>query len=331
MFRELCTCVALVAAERGAWPGGKEKDARVFDPHSKSGQALPLRACARRHRTLRDRLASSMARARRRVAAPSTARRGVAGRWFLGPAGSFARRGGRRDLRSHWAQRVGQEHAVENPGAHHRAFARLRGRARPRRRLLEIGTGFHMELTGRENVYLSGAILGLRRAEIRSKFAAIVAMAGVDDFLEMPVKRYSTGMYLRLAFSVAAHLDGDILLLDEVLTVGDTAFQRTCQEKIRELANEGRTVVLVSHDLPSVRGAVRSRLAAQGRTGNCNRYAGRSHRRNDLNRGLNLPPLGQVTSHSPAHLGGRRPIAVSPAQASQAGKASQSAAFTWGA
>ncbi|HEY1600013.1 MAG TPA: ABC transporter ATP-binding protein [Pirellulales bacterium] len=129
-------------------------------------------------------------------------------------------------------------------------YAIVRGRVGA---LLEIGTGFHMELTGRENVYLSGAILGMRRAEIRGKFAAIVAMAGVEDFLEIPVKRYSTGMYLRLAFSVAAHLDSDILLLDEVLAVGDIAFQCTCQDKIRELANEGRTIVLVSHDLTSVR------------------------------------------------------------------------------
>jgi lipopolysaccharide transport system ATP-binding protein len=115
--------------------------------------------------------------------------------------------------------------------------------------LLEVGTGFHMELSGRENVYLSGAILGMRRVEIRGKFDSIVAMSGVEMFLDMPVKRYSSGMYLRLAFSVAAHLENEILLLDEVLAVGDSSFQRTCLEKIRSLARDGRTIVLVSHDL----------------------------------------------------------------------------------
>ncbi len=119
--------------------------------------------------------------------------------------------------------------------------------------LLEIGTGFHMELSGRENIYLSGAILGMRRAEIRRRFDAIVAMSGVAEFLELPVKRYSSGMYLRLAFAVAAHLETDLLLLDEVLAVGDSEFQQSCQQKIRELAHAGRAILLVSHDLATVR------------------------------------------------------------------------------
>ncbi len=114
--------------------------------------------------------------------------------------------------------------------------------------LLEIGTGFHMELSGRENIFLSGAILGMRRAEIRANFDAIVAMSGIEPFLEMPVKRYSSGMYLRLAFAVAAHLESEILLLDEVLAVGDEAFQQTCRNKILELAQAGRAIVVVSHD-----------------------------------------------------------------------------------
>jgi len=118
--------------------------------------------------------------------------------------------------------------------------------------LLEIGTGFHMELSGRENIYLSGAILGMRRAEIRQRFDKIVDMSGVADFLDLPVKRYSSGMYLRLAFAVAAHLESDLLLLDEVLAVGDTEFQQTCQQKIRELAQAGRAILLVSHDMPTV-------------------------------------------------------------------------------
>ena len=105
-----------------------------------------------------------------------------------------------------------------------------------------------MELSG-ENVYLSGAILGMKRSEIRRQFDAIVAMSGVEDFLDLPVKRYSSGMYLRLAFSVAAHLPCELLLLDEVLAVGDQAFQHTCQETIHQLARGGRTILLVSHDL----------------------------------------------------------------------------------
>ena len=118
--------------------------------------------------------------------------------------------------------------------------------------LLEVGTGFHPELTGRENIYLNGAILGMRRKEITSEFDAIVAFAGVEKFLEMPVKRYSSGMYVRLAFAVAAHLRSEILLVDEVLAVGDADFQKHCLGKIRDVANSGRTVVFVSHQIESV-------------------------------------------------------------------------------
>jgi lipopolysaccharide transport system ATP-binding protein len=115
--------------------------------------------------------------------------------------------------------------------------------------LLEIGTGFHQELTGRENIFLNGAILGMTRSEIRRKFDEIVEFAGVDRFLDTPVKRYSNGMYVRLAFAVAAHLDPDILIIDEVLAVGDADFQRKCLAKIQEAAREGRTVILVSHNM----------------------------------------------------------------------------------
>jgi lipopolysaccharide transport system ATP-binding protein len=118
--------------------------------------------------------------------------------------------------------------------------------------LLEVGTGFHPELTGRENVYLNGAILGMRRAEIRAEFDAIVAFAGVERFLDTPVKRYSSGMYVRLAFAVAAHLRSEILLIDEVLAVGDIEFQKRCLGKMRDVARSGRTILFVSHHLPSV-------------------------------------------------------------------------------
>lgn len=118
--------------------------------------------------------------------------------------------------------------------------------------LLEVGTGFHPELTGRENILLNGAILGMRRAEIRRKFDEIVAFAGVERFLDTPVKRYSSGMYVRLAFAVAAHLEPDILVVDEVLAVGDTEFQKKCLGRMSEIAGEGRTVLFVSHNMAAM-------------------------------------------------------------------------------
>jgi lipopolysaccharide transport system ATP-binding protein len=120
--------------------------------------------------------------------------------------------------------------------------------------LLEVGTGFHPELTGRENVFLNGAILGMTRLEIRRKFDEIVAFAEVERFLDTPVKRYSSGMYVRLAFAVAAHLEPEILIVDEVLAVGDSAFQKKCLGKMKTVSQQqGRTVLFVSHSLPSIR------------------------------------------------------------------------------
>jgi lipopolysaccharide transport system ATP-binding protein len=118
--------------------------------------------------------------------------------------------------------------------------------------LLEVGTGFHPELTGRENIYLNGAILGMKRAEIARRFDEMVAFAEVERFIDTPVKRYSSGMYLRLAFAVAAHLEPEILLVDEVLAVGDAAFQKKCLGRMSDVAREGRTVLFVSHNLPSI-------------------------------------------------------------------------------
>lgn len=128
-------------------------------------------------------------------------------------------------------------------------YAEIRGRVGS---LLEVGTGFHPELTGRENVYLSGAILGMKRKEINDKFAQIVSFSGIEKFLDTPVKHYSSGMYVRLAFAVAAHLDSEIVIVDEVLAVGDSAFQKKCLAKMREMAQEGRTVLFVSHNLTAV-------------------------------------------------------------------------------
>jgi lipopolysaccharide transport system ATP-binding protein len=118
--------------------------------------------------------------------------------------------------------------------------------------LLEVGTGFNQELTGRENVFLNGAILGMTRSEIRGQFDAIVAFAGVERFLDTPVKHYSSGMYVRLAFAVAAHLRSEILIVDEVLAVGDMDFQRKCLGKMRDVATDGRTVLLVSHNMAAI-------------------------------------------------------------------------------
>jgi lipopolysaccharide transport system ATP-binding protein len=118
--------------------------------------------------------------------------------------------------------------------------------------MLEVGTGFNPELTGRENIYLNGAIIGMKKKEIESKFNDIVQFSGVDKFLDTPVKHYSSGMYVRLAFAVAAHLDADILLVDEVLAVGDAEFQKKCFNKMRTLAHGGRTVIFISHDLGAI-------------------------------------------------------------------------------
>ncbi len=126
--------------------------------------------------------------------------------------------------------------------------------------MLEVGTGFHPELTGRENVYLNGSILGMKKAEIDERFDAIVAFAEVERFLDTPVKRYSSGMYVRLAFAVAAHLEPEILLVDEVLAVGDAAFQKKCLGKMDDVARRGRTVVFVSHNMAAVQKLTRTCL-----------------------------------------------------------------------
>jgi lipopolysaccharide transport system ATP-binding protein len=128
-------------------------------------------------------------------------------------------------------------------------YAEIHGRVGS---LLEIGTGFHNELTGRENIYLNGAILGMKRTEIECKFDEIVAFAEVEKFIDTPVKHYSSGMYLRLAFAVAAHLEPEILMVDEVLAVGDARFQKRCLSKMQDVGQQGRTVLFVSHNMPAI-------------------------------------------------------------------------------
>ncbi|MBI5296366.1 MAG: ABC transporter ATP-binding protein [Chloroflexi bacterium] len=144
-------------------------------------------------------------------------------------------------------------------------FGRIRVRGRVSS-LLEVGTGFHPELTGRENIYLNGAILGMSRNEIDRKFDEILDFSGVEKFIDTPVKRYSSGMYVRLAFSVAAHLDPEILVIDEVLAVGDAGFQKKCLGKMDDVAHGGRTIVFVSHNMQAIRSLCsRSILLDEGR------------------------------------------------------------------
>ena len=156
--------------------------------------------------------------------------------------------------------------------------------------LLEVGTGFHGELTGRENIYLNGAILGMKRADIQRQFDRIVAFAEVERFIDTPVKHYSTGMYLRLAFAVAAHLEPEVLLVDEVLAVGDAAFQRKCIGRIGEVAEHGRTVLFVSHNMGAIRSLCRKGLVLDG--GKVS-YAG------DI--GKSIEAYFRLTSASPAN------------------------------
>jgi lipopolysaccharide transport system ATP-binding protein len=130
--------------------------------------------------------------------------------------------------------------------------------------LLEVGTGFHPELTGRENIFLNGAILGMSKAEIQRKFDEIVAFAEVEKFLDTPVKRYSSGMYVRLAFAVAVHLEPEILVVDEVLAVGDAAFQKKCLGKMKDVAGEGRTVLFVSHNMGAIEALCNSGIVLSG-------------------------------------------------------------------
>jgi lipopolysaccharide transport system ATP-binding protein len=146
----------------------------------------------------------------------------------------------------------------------------LRGRLAS---LLEVGTGFHPELSGRENIYLNGSILGMTRREIAAKFDEIVAFSEIEQFLDTPVKRYSSGMYVRLAFAVAAHLEPEILLVDEVLAVGDLAFQRKCLGKMGEVARQGRTVFFVSHSMPAVEALCSRGLWLQGGRLHCDATA----------------------------------------------------------
>ena len=158
----------------------------------------------------------------------------------------------RRTSRNYWPQRRGQidltkilSRVTKPTTGEVELFGRIGS-------LLEVGTGFHPDLTGRENIFLSGAILGMRRAEIERKFDEIVAFSELEKFIETSVKWYSSGMYVRLAFSVAAHLEPEIFMMDEVLAVGDAAFQQKCLDKMHDIRQQGRTILFVSHDMAAI-------------------------------------------------------------------------------
>ncbi len=140
-------------------------------------------------------------------------------------------------------------------------FAEIHGRTGS---LLEVGTGFHAELTGRENIYFNGSLLGMKTSEIRRKFDEIVDFSGIEKFIDTPVKHYSSGMYMRLAFAVAAHLEPEILIVDEVLAVGDASFQRKCLNKMQQVGDEGRTVLFVSHNMPAITRLCRRAILLDG-------------------------------------------------------------------
>ncbi len=202
------------------------------------------------HDTLRDRLADSLSRIFRKKPASSRSTKESSDFWALTDVSFDIKPGevvgiiGRNGAGKSTLLKILSQITEPTSGE-----VRIRGRVAS---LLEVGTGFHPELTGRENIFLNGAILGMSQAEIRKKFDEIIAFAEVEKFLDTPVKRYSSGMYVRLAFAVAAHLQPEILLVDEVLAVGDASFQRKCLGKMESVSKEGRTVFYVSHNMPSV-------------------------------------------------------------------------------
>jgi lipopolysaccharide transport system ATP-binding protein len=212
------------------------------------GKRYRLRHQAAQYATLRDSLAASARRWLSPAAAPATTAEDF---WALRDVSFEVRRGdvmgviGRNGAGKSTLLKILSR--ITEPTA---GRIRLRGRVAS---LLEVGTGFHPELTGRENIFLNGAILGMTKAEIRGKFDEIVAFAEVDQFLDTPVKHYSSGMYVRLAFAVAAHLEPEILVVDEVLAVGDAEFQQKCIRKMKDVAGHGRTVLFVSHNMMAIR------------------------------------------------------------------------------
>jgi len=214
------------------------------------GKQYRIGAQQERYKTLRDSLVGTVTAPLRRLRNPQSAIRNKDTIWALKDVSCEVKQGevvgiiGRNGAGKSTLLKV-LAHITEPTEGR----VRLRGRVGS---LLEVGTGFSQELTGRENIYLNGAILGMKKAEIERKFDEIVAFAEIEKFLDTPVKHYSSGMYVRLAFAVAAHLEPEILLVDEVLAVGDAAFQKKCLGKMGDVAKEGRTVLFVSHNIPAI-------------------------------------------------------------------------------
>jgi lipopolysaccharide transport system ATP-binding protein len=208
---------------------------------------LPLQSNARAYRTLRDDISAFFSRDRTASSGIFPKKKTI---WALRDISFEVQRGqvlgiiGRNGAGKSTLLKILSRVTEPTEG-----YAEIHGRVGA---LLEVGTGFHPELTGRENIYLNGAILGMKRREIDQKFDAIVAFSEVEQFIDTPVKRFSSGMYLRLAFSVAAHLEPDILVVDEVLAVGDAEFQRKCIGKMSDVAEAGRTVLFVSHNMSAI-------------------------------------------------------------------------------
>lgn len=217
------------------------------------GKQFTIGTAQVKYRTLRDSIASAVAlpyRVARSVLAGSNGKDGPNKIWALRDVSFEVRKGqvlgviGRNGAGKSTLLKILSRVTEPTQG-----YAEIHGRVGS---LLEVGTGFHPELTGRENIYLNGAILGMKRSEINRKFDEIVAFSEVEQFIDTPVKRYSSGMYLRLAFAVAAHLEPEILVVDEVLAVGDAEFQRKCMGKMSDVAQEGRTVLFVSHNMSAI-------------------------------------------------------------------------------
>jgi lipopolysaccharide transport system ATP-binding protein len=228
------------------------------------GKQYRIGSVRQRHDTLRDALVDALHTATRRLRRDSVSSSAGNTIWALRDVSFDVKRGevlgiiGRNGAGKSTLLKILSR--ITEPAA---GRVEIRGRVGS---LLEVGVGFHPELTGRENIYLNGAVLGMSRAEIGRRFDEIVAFAEIEKFLDTPVKRYSSGMYVRLAFAVAAHLDPDILMVDEVLAVGDAAFQKKCLGKMQDIGSQGRTVLFVSHSMPMIqRLCDRALLFSQGR------------------------------------------------------------------
>ena len=279
---------------------------------------ISVEGVSKSFRLYHERNQSLKSRAHAAAAASATTILGPQGRVLRGPAGH--------DVRPGRPQRLGQEHDAQvhrpHPPAEQGKIS-VDGRMSA---LLELGAGFHPELSGRENVYLNGSILGMTKREIEQKFDEIVGFAGLERFIDMPVKNYSSGMYVRLGFSVAINVDPDILLVDEVLAVGDEEFQRKCLERVADLREAGKTIVVVTHALGTVRNLCDEAIWLENGVMR-DRARGR-HRRRLPRPGPRRPRGGRVGPRHPLGLGRHPYRRRRPARPQRAGQPSRSGPAT---